>query len=99
MSNILTARYHRDKPRPAATWGEGVEGGMRGEPPHPPRILGAFGTVLDTSAKPIVSQNFGESLNNRTCTVNATKINQHHQSSVQVRYRNEKHVHYWIVYS
>jgi hypothetical protein len=94
MSSILTARYHRDKPGPAATRGGGVEVGMRGEAPLPPQILGAFATALDKSAKPIVSQNFGESLNNRTSTVNATKINRHHQSSVQVRYQNEKHVHY-----
>jgi len=81
MSSILTARYHGDKSRLAATRERGA---IRGET-HPSRILGAFATVLDKSAKPIISQNFREALNNRTRAVNATKINPYHQSSAQVR--------------
>ncbi len=93
MSSILTARYNRHKPQPAETKGVGSE------TLPPPQILSAFATPLDKSPKPVVSQNFGESLNNRTRAVNATKINRHDQSLAQVRYQNEKHVHYWIVYS
>ncbi len=51
--------------------------------------------VEDKSAKPGVSGNFGESLNNRTLAINETQINQDsYQSSAQVRQQNEEYVHY-----
>jgi hypothetical protein len=53
---------------------------VEGNPPLP-RTLGAFETALNKSAKPIVSESFTKSLNNRTHAVNAAKINQPHQSS------------------
>jgi hypothetical protein len=48
------------------------------------RALGVFATALDKSAKPIVSQSFTKSQNNRTDAVNAAKMNRPHQSSPQV---------------
>jgi hypothetical protein len=82
MSSNLTARYHQDKSRPAVIRGVGSTGS---ETLPPPRVLNTFATALNKPTKPIVSQNFGESLNNRTHSDNATNINRHHQSSTQVR--------------
>jgi len=65
----------------------------------PSRTLDAFATAKNKSVKPIVSQNFGESLNNRTPAVNDTQINRHLQSSAQVRQQSEKHAHYRILYA
>jgi hypothetical protein len=82
MSTILAARYHQGKP-PAAVMGmAGKREYMRSDTPSPGDVLA---TAHDKSAKQIVSQSFGKSVNNRTRADNATKINQHSQSSMQVR--------------
>jgi hypothetical protein len=80
MSTILTARYHRDESPPVATQRKG----MRSET-SPFRIWTPFATAKDEPAKPIMSQNFDESVNNPIRTVNDIKINRHYQSSTQVR--------------
>lgn len=84
MSSILTARNHGMKSRPAVA--RGIEG-VRGETLTPPRFL-------DKSIKTTASQNFGESQNNRSCSLDSTHINRHDQSSAQVRLQNKEHIHY-----
>ncbi len=81
MSTIFTDGFQRDKFRPAATQRRRI---MRSET-SPPRIFGALTTAQNESVKPIVSQNFSESLNNRTLAVNDIQIIRHNQSSAQVR--------------
>ena len=73
----MTAGFQQDKTQPAATKERRV---VRNES-SPSRILGTFATVHNESVKPIVSQNFGESLNNRTHAVNNTKINRYSEDS------------------
>ncbi len=95
MSSILTARYHRNKFQPAAI----PQGkGMRSEISLS-RILATSATAQDKPAKPIISENFGASVNSRTCAVNDTKINQYYHSSAQVRSQSIEHVHYRIPYA
>jgi hypothetical protein len=91
----LPADFQRDKSRPVVTREREVMGGESSSS----RMLGASATPMHKPAKPIVSQNFAQSLNNPTHALNDTNINRHHQSSVQVRYQNEEHVHYWILYA
>jgi hypothetical protein len=50
----------------------------------PSQISDPSSTVPNKSTKP-VSDNFGESVNNRTLAANHTQINQHHKSLAQVR--------------
>jgi hypothetical protein len=80
-STVLTGGFQRDISRSTATQGGGAMGGEA----SPDRIVSAFATAENKSVKPIVSQHFGESLNNRTSAVNDTQINRHHRSSAQVR--------------
>jgi len=72
---MLAARYHQDKFQVAVIGGEdeGKKEYMRDA------------SLQNKSAKQIVSQNFGKSVNNRTYADNDTKINQYSQSSIQVR--------------
>ncbi|CAF5091615.1 unnamed protein product, partial [Rotaria sp. Silwood1] len=78
MSTILAARYHQGKSQAAVMRGGEQEEYMRGDLPQ-----NVLATARDKSAKQIVNQNFGKSVNNQTPADNATKIDQYSQSSIQ----------------
>ncbi len=95
MSTILAARYHQSKPQATVMERKGKRRGQRKymsdeSTPH----QNVLETAQDKSVKQIVRQNFGKSINSRTCRDNAVKMTPFSQPAIQVRYQNEEHVHY-----
>jgi hypothetical protein len=77
---MLNAHNHQDQSLPTVIQGMGSLEGNR----LPLQTLGVSATILDKPSKPIVSQSFTKSQNNRTHAVNDAKIYRPHQSSAQV---------------